>query len=269
MDTVRQLLESQGYEEALERLGRLKVLARDAEQRLVVSLYEGLALSSMGRRNQDRAQAAFRAALLLDPQANLPVKVPPRLERTFEEVRARVLKELAGQPLSAREVTAPPAPAAEQRVPPSAEPERGQAGAPPELAPEDRLRLMSKWPVLVAPAPPGPTPVAESFRYKASRPRVLVSAITGGALLASGGVFWGLARHEQSRLRKVDLSTGTLDEARSTAARGQRYQTLGFGLAGAGGLALGVATVLYLIQVPQAPVSLGSDGSALLQGTWP
>lgn len=275
VDSVRQLLESQQYTEALEKLGQLKPLVREANQKSLVALYEGLILSNMGRRTQDRASAAFRAALLQDPQASLPVKVAPRLERSFEEVRARVLKELAERPASARDAPAPAGPAApvEVSAPPLVETGRGPAGgAPAELDAADRLRLVAKWPVLAASATTVHAPRTETFRQKARRPQVWVPAITGGALLLSGGVFWGLALHEQSQLRKEDLSTRTMDDAKTMAARGKRYQTWGGGLAGAGGAALGVATVLYVLQAPKAPVSVGVDatGTAVfLQGTWP
>jgi hypothetical protein len=127
-------------------------------------------------------------------------------------------------------------------------------------------------PVLAASSTTGLTLESESFRRKASRPRVLVPAIAGGVLIAWGGFFWGLAWHEKSQLEKEDLTGRTLEEARAAALRGKRYQKWGAGLAGAGGVALGVATVLYVLQVPKAPVSvgLGATGtSAFLQGSWP
>src|SRR5690606_30003102 len=131
IDTVRQILERRGYEEALERLGQLKPLVRDADRRSLVALYEGLALSNMGRQAQDRAHAAFRAALLLDPQASLPVKVAPRMERNFEEVRSRILRELAERPASMREAPASPAAVAteEASAPLRAGLERSPVGA--------------------------------------------------------------------------------------------------------------------------------------------
>lgn len=271
VDTVRQLWESHGYEEALERLGRLKPLARDANQKSIVALYEGLVLSNMGQRAQDRAQLALRTALLQAPQASLPVKVTPRQERLFEEVRARVLKELAERPPLAREGMAATAPATPEEGTAAPVPEltRAQVGAPAELGTGDRLVKM--FPVLGA-TTTAFAPVEVSFKYRVSRPRVLVPALTGGALLASGGVFWGLVRHEQSILRKVDLSKGALDDARRIAVQGTRYQNWGLGLAGAGGVALGVATVFYVLQAPKAPVSVGmgtTGTTAFLGGTWP
>lgn len=270
VDTVRQLLESHGYEEALERLGRLKPLARDANQKSIVALYEGLVLSNMGQRAQDRAQSALRSAIQLDPQASLPVKVPPRQERLFEEVRARVLRELAERPALTREGTAAPVPATLEEGP-TAVPEftRRQVGVPAGMETGDRLVKM--FPVL-APTTTGLAPVTLSFKQRVSRPRVLVPALTGGALLASGTVFWGLARHEQSQLQKVDLSQQTLDDARRMAVRGKRYQNWGLSLAAVGGVSLGVATFLYVSQAPKVSVSLGvspNGASAFLGGTWP
>ena len=261
VDTVRQLLESQRYDDALARIDQLKPRAQGQEQKLELSLYEGLVLASMGRRTQDRASAAFRSALQVDPQARLPVKVPPRLERIFEELRARVLKEQAERPAPVLQAPSPPL---------ATEPGRAGTRVPGELDMADRLRLLSQWPALTAPAPVASVPVTATFQYKASRPRVLVPALTGGALAVSGGVFWGLAKREQSRLQKMDLEERTLEDAKLMAARGDRYQNWSVGMTAAGGVALGVATVLYVLQVPKPPVTLGTSGSsAFLQGTWP
>jgi hypothetical protein len=272
IDTVRQLLESRQYEKALEQLSRLKPQARDEKQRSRVAVYEGLVLSNMGRQAQERAQAAFKAALELDPQASLPVKMPPRQERAFEDVRTRVLKEQAERPVSSRDDSMPPAAEGvpEASAPPEVAVERVQGAEPAASESVDRLRRI--YPMLLPSAPPAPVPWTEIFRQKAVRPRVLVPAIGGGALLLSGGISWGLARRELSKVRGEDLSDGTMDDSKRAAVRGKRYQDWGFGLAGTGVVTLGVATVLYVLQVPKAPVSPNLDAtgtSALLQGTWP
>src|SRR5687767_11396097 len=88
-----QLYESLDYDQALEQLQRAKPLARGIKQDVTVALYEGILLADMGRQEQSRT--AFRTALLLDPEAKLPIKVSPKVARSFEEVRTSVRKSLA------------------------------------------------------------------------------------------------------------------------------------------------------------------------------
>jgi tetratricopeptide (TPR) repeat protein len=92
------LYENLEYEDALEKLGRARKLSRGAADDVLIALYEGLVLADLGQR--ERAQAAFKTGLLLDPAAKLPVRVSPKVERDFEDVRAEVRRELA--PILAR-----------------------------------------------------------------------------------------------------------------------------------------------------------------------
>ncbi|MDC0711855.1 hypothetical protein POL68_25530 [Stigmatella sp. ncwal1] len=67
-------------------------LYESREQEVAVALREGIFLAGMGQWK--KAQTAFRQGLLLEPEATLPLRVSPKLERDFEEVRTRVRKEL-------------------------------------------------------------------------------------------------------------------------------------------------------------------------------
>jgi tetratricopeptide (TPR) repeat protein len=115
------LYESLEYERALQQLQRAKELARNAEQDVIVSLYEGLILADMGQGEQ--AQAAFKTALLLNPEAKLPVKASPKVASDFEAMRVRVRQELERQRQKTEAQTAkPPPPVPEKPVtPPAAE----------------------------------------------------------------------------------------------------------------------------------------------------
>ncbi len=86
------LYEKLEYERALEQLARAKELARGEEEDVRVALYEGIILADLGRR--DEAKAAMRTALYLQPDAKLPVKVSPKVERDFEDLRREVWREL-------------------------------------------------------------------------------------------------------------------------------------------------------------------------------
>jgi len=131
------LYESLDYDQALEQLGRARALGPRADEGVEISLYEGIIYADMSG-HRDQSQAAFRAALLLRPDARLPVKVSPKVERDFEQLRKQVAQELArsrrsggsraSQPPSDRTVAAAPARPAPALVPSAPPP---AAAAPP------------------------------------------------------------------------------------------------------------------------------------------
>jgi chemotaxis protein histidine kinase CheA len=92
------LYENLEYERALEQLASARRFAHGVEDDVIIALYEGLILADLGKQE---FLAAFKAALFLQPDAKLPVKVSPKVEQDFEAVRAEVRKELA--PLLARQ----------------------------------------------------------------------------------------------------------------------------------------------------------------------
>lgn len=87
------------YERALEQLALARKQAGTGDQMSQVSLAEGVVLADLNRG--DDAMAAFKAGLLLSPDAKLPIKVSPRIAGEVEALRVRVKKELA--PLLARQ----------------------------------------------------------------------------------------------------------------------------------------------------------------------
>src|SRR5262249_20921784 len=122
--------------------------------------------------HHDQSQAAFRAALVLRPDARLPVKVSPKVEREFEQLRKQVMQE---QARAAKK--APPKPS-------SAATDRPVAAAPaPSLGP-------------AAPPPAGPGPLSGFSPFGGRVP--LVPAALGGVAVAAGvgGTVFGLmTRH--------------------------------------------------------------------------
>ena len=130
------LYESLEYERALQQLQRARELARGTEQDVQVSLYEGLILADMGQTEQ--SQAAFKTALLLDPEVKLPVKASPKVASDFEEMRARVRQELAKlqrQQAEAQTAKAPPPSPDTPASPPVAPQTPEQPGRRPRRAP--------------------------------------------------------------------------------------------------------------------------------------
>lgn len=93
------LHESLEYERALETLGNARKAASTLDEQAQVNLAEGVVLADLNRL--DEARAAFKAGLLLTPDAPLPLKVAPKVSAEVEALRARVKKELA--PLLAKQ----------------------------------------------------------------------------------------------------------------------------------------------------------------------
>jgi tetratricopeptide (TPR) repeat protein len=93
------LHESLEYERALDTLGNARKVAVSLDEQAKVNLAEGVVLADLNRF--DEARSAFKAGLLLTPDAPLPMKVAPKVNAEVEALRARVKKELA--PLLAKQ----------------------------------------------------------------------------------------------------------------------------------------------------------------------
>ncbi|WP_147443502.1 hypothetical protein [Corallococcus sicarius] len=253
--SARQLYDNLEYERALEQLSRARAHSTGEADDVLLSLYEGVLLADLGKN--EASTTAFKAALLLQPEAKLPVKVSPKVERRFEDVRRQVRRKLANQ--AARGV---------------------DPGAPPGLEPGAQARPVEETPAVVASqsmpvaqAEPSPASAEVSGR-RGLRERAWIPAAVGGALLVGGGVSYLQSRHERSRLRNDDESIETVQDLDRSVSRGRTSQTVGLVLAGAGVVGLGVSAGMYLLGAPSAPAkvgwSLGTDGtSALVFGRWP
>jgi len=93
------LYESLEYERALEQLDKAKKLSRGVDDDALLLFYEGAMKMDLGQMDQGRA--AFKTALLLKPDAVMPLKVSPKVRAEVETIRAQVKKELA--PMLARQ----------------------------------------------------------------------------------------------------------------------------------------------------------------------
>jgi tetratricopeptide (TPR) repeat protein len=238
------LYESLEYERALKQIELARDLPHSSQQEIELSLYEGIILADLGR--QDSATAAFKSALLVEPDTKLPVKVAPKVQKLFESVRAQVKRELAA-------------------LPPRREPEPPKVVTPPPPQP---------------PAPgPATTPAADPLAVSSepSRPgllrrHALIPAIAGGTLVVAGGVSWAISRGEASRLRNDDPEIQSVEDVNASVSKGRTWQTLGVTLLGVGTAGLATAASIYLLGAPEEPVAvgLGTDGtSAFVYGRWP
>ncbi|MFP2905156.1 hypothetical protein ACLESD_08885 [Pyxidicoccus sp. 3LFB2] len=245
IDAARGLYEDLDYERALERLAHARQFSTGPEDDALLSLYQGVILADFGKQNE--ARAAFEAALLVQPEAALPVKVSPKVTEQFENIRVQVKSELKA---------------------------RGRAAEVVPFAPIEPARAPSAEVKLPEEARPGPGVTTQVAKSGGMRSHAWLPATLGGALLVGGGVSYALAHGEQSRLRRDDASLATLQDVQRTGSRGRTLQAVGVGLASAGVVGLGISAGMLLLGRPaeQARVELGvsTDGaSAFVSGRWP
>jgi hypothetical protein len=241
--SVHQLVDDLEYERALEQLTRAKKVAKGPEDDVALSLYEGVILAELSKGRLEESDAAFKSALFLNPEAKLPLQVAPKVRRRFEAIRQQILSDL-----SSRGEKKEPLLMGEMK--PSREPR------PPAALAQTAL----------------PRSEAEVSGGALLRRRAPIPAVAGGVLVIAGGVSWGLAHGQKSKLRERDPSIGTRQDAVDVGARGRTYQAAGVGLLAAGVVGLGIATGMYLLGAPGDSVSLrvGTSGtSAFVSGRWP
>ncbi|MCY1021773.1 hypothetical protein [Pyxidicoccus sp. MSG2] len=237
------------YERALKQLALARSVSGGVADDVLLSLYEGIILADLTRNEE--ADAAFRAALVLSPDAQLPAKVSPKVQVRFESMRQKVKSEFRA--LAAKR-------AAVQVQPPAAEVPAATRGDVPAPAPS-------------ALSTPAAVPAAQVRAGDKRGSRAWLPAAVGGALVVGGGVSYALARGEWGKLQGNDASLATLKDVERSSSRGRTYQAVALGLAGAGIVSLGVSAGMYLLGGPsEEAVSLGAatDGtSAFVFGRWP
>jgi tetratricopeptide (TPR) repeat protein len=87
------LYEGLEYERALDQLGKAKESSCGTNDDALLGMYEGVIRSDLGQ--SDQAKAAFKEALLLKPDAEVPTKVSPKVKKQIEALRGEAKKELA------------------------------------------------------------------------------------------------------------------------------------------------------------------------------
>src|SRR4051812_32445895 len=135
------LFEKLEYEKALAQLKRAKAKSQGPEDDLKIALLEGIVLAEMGDVN---APAAFASALGMDPTAELPILVSPKVKKVFEKAKAQVQKVLDAEAELARQK------AEEKR-------KQEEANKPPEPKPQPTPEPAPR-PVIVEQPKPQPSP---------------------------------------------------------------------------------------------------------------
>jgi tetratricopeptide (TPR) repeat protein len=228
------LYETLDYERALKQLERARRVARGVEEDVTLGLHEGIILADMGRW-QD-ARATFKTALLLNPEAKLPLRVSPKVEAEFEKQRERARQELARMQ--------------GQQEPRGAKPEAPTAVAstdrPEQKPPEQSVLLPS------APPPAAFTPTVEA------RPRplpVVPLALAGTGVVAGGlATYFGLtSRGQVAAARDAEFQ----DDFLSHHQAARRSATTANLLVGTAGLAIAGAVVTWFLMPADAATASG------------
>ncbi|MBZ4330224.1 hypothetical protein [Corallococcus sp. AS-1-12] len=252
LKAIANLYEELEFESALGQVATARQQANGPEDDVELSLWEGLLLAELIRTEE--ASAAFTSALVLRPDAQLPVKVSPKVSNQFEALRKAVKRAQQAR----RDVPSPTP--------------RQTTDAPREVAPPSSPpRIASPSDIASAPTA-SPLQVTQEARTGSLRSKAYIPAIAGGALMVAGGISWALSRGEASKLRNADPSLATSADIDRSVSRGRTLQAAGVGLLGVGVLGLGLAAGMYLMGAPEEKfaMQLGTDGrSALVYGRWP
>ncbi|MFP2904646.1 hypothetical protein ACLESD_06225 [Pyxidicoccus sp. 3LFB2] len=264
------LYEDLEYELALERLERARQAPHGEDEAVSLALYRGILSAELGR--WEAAREGFQAALLLRPDARLPLRVSPKVEREFEAQRAWAQAELARKrqdsPRLAESLPSPSVPEAHgqvepaQLMPPTSEP-RAEA-APHASAPVPSGAPESARDVVTGLVPPGTSDAAgkvvagePSAGVSPLRRVPVVSLVLLGTAVATGGtgtVFGLSSRGQLEDARGAHFR----DEVVSRHAQAQRSAKTANLLFGTAGAAAAGALVTWLL--------MGSPEGAAPQG---
>ncbi|WP_224242295.1 kelch repeat-containing protein [Hyalangium gracile] len=93
-DELDRCIENREYDACFKNVEEAKPFVRHDEQRVTLTLYEGVLNAITGEHEKARATQAFREALKLFPDIKTPVVSSPPVGRVLEQERIRVRKEL-------------------------------------------------------------------------------------------------------------------------------------------------------------------------------
>jgi len=119
LDSAKAFYEKLDFERALAQVRRATEASRTPDDDVKIALIEGILQANLG--HDPEADAAFRKALALGPDAKLPFVVSPKVEEHFEAIRAQVVKVVSVRQLpefSPRETSGTHPEAVEASAPP-------------------------------------------------------------------------------------------------------------------------------------------------------
>jgi hypothetical protein len=222
------------YESALEQLKKAETWSGNGPaEDVTIQLYKGLVLAELG--NSDAAASAFKAALALDPKADVPAKVSPKVRSLFVAARAELARtrpaeqprtEIKDEP--ARPVIAPPPPKSHE-----AQPSQPQtATAPPSRPASDvpTAQPQGQREIQVRPDAAEPrvrSAVAPEVSQSASPPPpasgsswvLPVVLFAGAAAVGGGGAYFGVQSSQAVQAARTEpyqsVANGHLNDAKT------------------------------------------------------
>ena len=230
-----------------------EILPRD----LVLNLHLTSALAAyLPPRDTESVEAAFRAALEIDPAFALDQDLAPRghlLQTLLDQARAPIARTLEpvtaslgcrvlvnGREAEARVVELP------ALIQQACDSTSGPVALVPAGAP---LPSWATTPATPIPEPPAPVAPAPSRRPKVVKVALLAGG--GGALAASGGLLAGaLSARSEWKGYAADIATGGLPEGEASKVEGsrQRANALGYGAQAGAAVGLGLLTTALVVR---------------------
>jgi hypothetical protein len=207
------LYHQRSLDKALELLSHAKVKSKGPQDDLQILLYEGLIEMDLG--DVKSGATAFRSALLLNPEVQLPETASPMVLEQFEAIRAEVTMQAP-----------PPKPMAPQTT-----------GAAPTPEPPPALALTAPKESVVA---------STRLRAHPARPFAWMPIVLGIALGVSGGVCLGQATIQHDMLLNDMLGPDGVTAANA----GSTFQTAGWILLASSIVSLAFGVVLYVLKGP-------------------
>jgi hypothetical protein len=206
VNRARELYQGMHFDGALAELSKAKRLVKTPTEQVEVSLYEGVVLANLLR--VEESYAAFKTALLLDPSAQLPLEVAPKLSQQFEEIRRQVSSTRA-----------------------------------PEMAGQNVVGLQHED----APAPPHENVVVRPSPVKGPtlRDRAWIPAAAAGALAIASGVTLGMAWGIQKDLLAGCPACSSQQDFASRVSSERTLNTLTAAFGSGAALAAGAAIAMY------------------------
>lgn len=265
-----QLFEELEYERALQQLESARALALNTEENALIAIYQGIILADSGKPEQ--ATSAFKEGLLLNPNAELPVEVSPKVESLFEAVRAEARQRLTryttreeqGRGKEQQRLDAERRAAEEARLRAErevAEEARRKVEAARQAALHDAPRAQPAPQRVPVPTPAAPPPSREAYLpgpevARPSRPAPVAPFVFGGVTLVAvgAGSYFGLLSLRQSEEARAALYQDDTLRSLQAAQQNAVAANVAFGTAG---VAL-IATLISLATQggePPAPPS--------------
>ncbi|AKJ04416.1 TPR domain protein [Archangium gephyra] len=225
------LYEDFKYTEALRTLEKAAAWPSNTpEQNVFIALVEGVL--RFENQQPEQGESAFKRALAIDPKAQLPFSVSPKISETLEMLREQMTVVAGPNHVETMEPVEPP---------------------PPPIGPNPGLS--SKTPT---------NPLLSTLsQYR------MPLALTGGGLAVVGILSWTQAKSLEQRVRVADPSITTRAQLDGSLRDGRTFETAGWILLGTG-VTTAIGSLLFLDAPASVPNVAGAptDGGAQVFLHW-